>query len=433
MSTLNNPRVAADPVMTQVMRYGLETIADEMRLATLRTAMTVVVKDMLDYSCALFDRDGRMVATASGVPSLIASMATALGGVLEKWGDDIAPGDVFLTNDPYNGAAHTPDANTFIPVYAEDGTHIGFSGTIVHHADWGGRFFGTNATACGSIYEEGVVYPAVKLEEAGRRTGIYDTIGANVRNPTMTLGDLRAQVAAARTGERRMLALCSRVGTEVFQDSLRSLIAYSELRTRQEIAALPDGTYSATDYTDSDGTDLSGPVRIAVDVTIDGDEIQFDFSRCAEQVESGVNVPLATLRSAVQYSLACMIDSEIPFNDGCMGPVTIVAPSGLIVNPVRPAPVSARHQTSMRVADVITHAMTQVAPNRGSAGWYCGWPYMTCEAASPKTGEPAVLLANILGGGARGRRRRRRSRRPPRKLRDHLRRDARDDVPAADR
>jgi N-methylhydantoinase B len=190
-----------DPITTEVIRHALETIAEEMRTSLYRTAMTPVVKDMLDYSCALFDRDGRLLATALDLPTLLASMGSALRSLLDKWGDDIHRGDVLLLNHPYMGGVHTSDVNVFLPVLDAQDRLIGFSGTVAHHADWGGRLPGTCAASNQSVFEEGVMYPGVKLEERGRRNqALYDVIAANVRNPAMNLGDLRGQIAAARTG-----------------------------------------------------------------------------------------------------------------------------------------------------------------------------------------------------------------------------------------
>ncbi len=190
-----------DPITTEVVRHSLETIAEEMRTSLYRTAMTSVVKDMLDYSCALFDPAGRLLATAIDIPTLLASMGPALRALIDKWGDDINRGDVLLMNHPYMGGVHTSDVNIFVPVFDGDERLVGFSGTVAHHADWGGRLPGTCAASNQSVFEEGVMYPAIKLEEGGRpNQAVYDIIGANVRNPTMNLGDIRAQLAAARTG-----------------------------------------------------------------------------------------------------------------------------------------------------------------------------------------------------------------------------------------
>jgi N-methylhydantoinase B len=388
-----------DPVTTEVIRHALETIAEEMRTSLYRTAMTVVVKDMLDYSCALFDARGRLLATALDLPTLLASMGSPLQALIAKWGDDINPGDVLLMNHPYMGGVHTSDVNVFIPIFDADGQLIGFSGTVAHHADWGGRLPGTCAASNQSVFEEGVMYPAIKLEEGGRpNSAVYDIIAANVRNPAMNLGDLRAQIAAARTGQRRLSRLAERYGTETLLGAVDDLIAYAAARTRQRIAELPDGVYEADGFLDDDGHDRHVPVRVHARVVIAGDEATFDLSGSSEQRGGGMNCPLATTRSDIQYAIRCLMGEDVPFNEGCMEPVRLVVPEGNLFNPTFPAATSDRHLTSERLCDVVTRALAEAAPEDSSAGWFCGWPVFICESRSPKNGQKVVLLAQVAGG-----------------------------------
>ena len=388
-----------DAITTEVIRHALETIAEEMRTALRRTATSVVVKDMLDYSCALFDRDGRLLATAIDIPSLLATMAPALQAIIERFGDAIFPGDVLITNHPYLGSAHTSDVNLFVPVFDGAGVLIGFSGTIAHHADWGGRVPGTAAADNRSVFEEGVLIPAVKIEERGEpNRAVTDIILANVRNPNQNLGDLQAQLAAARTGERRLARLAERYTTDVLLETTRRLIDYSARRTRQAVADMRDGVYSADGCIDDNGITPGEPVRLAVTVTVAGEHITFDFSDTDPQMPGALNIPAATTRSAVHYALKCFLPSDIPFNEGSLAPVEIVAPLGCAVNPEFPTAVSDRHLTSQRLADVLVRALAPVDPARASAGWFVGWPVFVLESASPKTREPAVLLANVAGG-----------------------------------
>lgn len=388
-----------DPITTEIIRHALETIAEEMRTSLRRTAFSVVVTDMLDYSCAVFDGDGRLLATAIDIPGLLAAMPPALRACLEKWGDDVHPGDVFITNDPYLGCGHTSDVNIFIPVFDADGRRVGFSGAVAHHADWGGRVAGTAAAGNQSLFEEGMVLSAIKLEEAGRRNeGIYDVIRSNVRHPRQNFGDLRATIAAARTGERRMARVAERYGTDTLVAACDGLIAYSAERTRRAVAALPDGTYVADGYLDDNGVTPDTPVRLAVAVTIAGEHVTFDFTGTDPQMPGGMNIPPANTRGIAHYSLKCVLPDDIPFNEGSMDVVTIIAPEGTAVQPRRPAAVSDRTLASQRLADVIARAFAQTGVTRSSAGWAIGWPVFIPDSKSPKTGEGAVLLANVAGG-----------------------------------
>lgn len=389
-----------DPITTQVVHHGLETLAEEMRTSLCRTALSVVVRDMLDYSCGLFDRRGRLMATALDLPTLIASMGFALDQVREKWGDDFEPGDIVITNDPYGGAAHTSDVHIFIPVFDDAGALIGFSGTIAHHADWGGRVPATTSAANHSVFEEGVRYTAVKLEEAGRpNRSVYEIIAANIRMPEISMGDLRAQIASARTGERGMKRLAERYGSELFMEAVDGLIAYTEERSRQAIAELPDGVYEAEGWLDDDGVERHVPVRLHAKVTISGSQVTVDLTGCAEQGAGGMNCPLATTRSSVIYALKCVLPDDIPFNHGFSVPVEMVTAPASIVEPRFPAATSDRHLTAQRLCDVLSLAFGQAAPERGSASWFVGWPFFVCQGTSPKTGKMIVGAANI-GGGA---------------------------------
>ncbi|TXK42096.1 hydantoinase B/oxoprolinase family protein [Nonomuraea sp. C10] len=389
----------ADPITTEVVRHALETIAEEMGTALRRTALSVVVKDMRDYSCALFDARGRMLAAALDIPSLLASMAPALRACLDKWGEDIHPGDVFINNHPYLGACQTNDINIFVPVFDAAATLVGFTGVIAHHADWGGRTPGTAAARSESAYEEGVLLPALKVEVKGvPERGLLDIITANTRHPAQNHGDLRAQIAAARSGAGRFAGLAGKFGTGLLLDTFEELFAYTVRRTRAEIAKLPDGDYTAEGCLDNDGLDLDAPVRIVVKAVISGEEIHFDFTGSDPQMRGGMNIPDSTLRSVVHYAVKCLMPSDVPFNEGSLDPVSFHAPRGTAVNPEFPAAVGDRHLASQRLASIVTRALAAAAPHRASAEWFVGWPVLICESRSPKSGDGVVLLANVAGG-----------------------------------
>jgi N-methylhydantoinase B len=393
------PERRTDPITTEVVRNALETIAEEMGNALRRTALSVVVKDMRDYSCAVFDAEGRMVAAALDIPTLLASMAPALQACIEKWGDDIHPGDVFLNNHPYMGACQTNDMNMFVPVFDAEETLIGFTGVIAHHADWGGRIAGTAAAQSESAYEEGVLLPALKYEVRGvREQNLHDIITANVRHPSQNLGDLRAQIAAGRSGARRFAELAAKYGSPVLADAIADLFDSTAYRTSREIGKLADGRYEAEGWLDNDGIRLNEPVLMRVAVIVEGESITFDFTGSAPQMAGGMNIPNSTLRSVVHYSVKCLMPPDVSFNEGSLAPVSIIAPEGTAVNPAFPAAVGDRHLASQRLASIVTKALAFAAPDRASAEWFVGWPVLVCESRSPKSGDGAVLLANVAGG-----------------------------------
>lgn len=396
---MSDPLDRLDPITTEVIRHALETIVDEMRVSVRRTAYSVVVKDLLDFSCALFDRKGQLLATAVDIPTLLASMGPALRATIRRWEGRIGPGDVFLTNHPYLENAHTNDVNVFIPAFDDEGELIGFAGVVCHHADWGGRVPGTASASNRSVFEEGVMYPAVRLEEGGRpNESVYDIMWANVRHPWQNRGDLRAQIAAARSGERRLRRVAAQYGTGVLAATSDALIGHTARRTRESIAAMPDGRYTASGFVDDDGITAGVPVPIEVAVTVEGDRMTVDFTGTAGQIAGGMNCPVATTRSVVHFGLKCLLADDIPFNEGSMLPVEIVLPEGSLVNPDFPAAVGDRHHTSMRMADTLVAALSQIVPERGSAGWFCGVPATIIETRSNTTGEASVLLSITAGG-----------------------------------
>jgi N-methylhydantoinase B len=289
--------------------------------------------------------------------------------------------------------------NIFIPVFDADGRRIGFSGAVAHHADWGGRVAGTAAAGNRSLFEEGLVLSALKLEREGvRNDGLMDVIRANVRHPHQNFGDLRATLAAARSGQRRLQRVAERYGSQTLIGVCADLIAYSARRTRQAIAELPDGVYSAFGHLDDNGVEPDTPVRLAVDVIVDGDTVTFDFSQTDPQMPGGMNIPAANTRGIAHYSMKCVLGDDIPFNEGSMEPVRIVTRDGTVVEPRHPAAVSDRTLASQRLADVIARAFARTGVTRSSAGWAVGWPVFIPDSRSPRTGEGAVLLANVAGG-----------------------------------
>ncbi len=243
------------------------------------------------------------------------------------------------------------------------------------------------------------MYPAIKLEEGGRpNQAVYDIIVANVRNPTMNLGDIRAQLAAARTGERRLAVLAERHGTAEFLEIVDGLIAYAAARTRQRIGELTDGVYEAEGFLDNDGRNFDEPVRVHAKLTIRGESLNVDLSGSADQRVSGMNCPYSTTLSDVHYAVRCVQSADVPFNEGCLEPVTLEVPKGNLFNPEFPSATSDRHLTSERLCDVLTRALVQAAPEAGSAGWFSGYPVFIPETRSPKTGQRVVLLAQVAGG-----------------------------------
>jgi N-methylhydantoinase B len=381
----------------EVLRHAFEGIAEEMGATLHRSAFTVVIKDLNDYSCAVFDAAGQLVAQGNNMPTHLGSMGQALKSLIAFWGEDVTPGDVFISNNPYDGGTHMPDVHIFAPVF--DGARcIAWAGNIAHHADWGGRVPGSMSVANRSIYEEGVIYPHVRLEHKGKpNRDVYQLIAANIRQPELGLGDLRAQVASVRTAVDRFGRLLRRYDADILCDAMVRLIENSEARTRRALIQLGDGSYTETGYLDGDGVEGDAPLAIAATVRITGSDVHVSFAGTAPQQETAINVPFATTRSAVLFALRTILN-DMPNTEGCARPVTVDAPLGSLLNPTKPAPVSDRHLTSQRLADVLVKAFARANPRRASAGWFVGAGWMCCFPRSPKTGRPTMLLLNLCGG-----------------------------------
>ena len=242
-----------DPITLAIVQHALASAADQMALSLYRTAYSTIVRDCLDFSTSLCDAEGQMMAQGVTLPHHIASVPFAMRTLLKKYGHEIDPGDVFILNDPFDGGMHIPDIFVVRPVFWKD-RRVGFAVSTAHHADLGGRLPGSAACDNTEIFQEGLRIPWLKLYRRGRPDeAIFGLLASNVRIPEMTLGDLRAQLAATHIGVSSVLKLIERYGLETFQACCRDLLAYTERLVRSEIASWPDGSSSFTDYMDSDG------------------------------------------------------------------------------------------------------------------------------------------------------------------------------------
>ncbi|MGD9712086.1 MAG: hydantoinase B/oxoprolinase family protein [Thermomicrobiales bacterium] len=353
-----------DPITLEVIQNGLGSIVDEMALTVMRTAYSGVVKDALDYSTAFCNASGEVIAQGLTIVVHLGSFPSAVRSIMTKFAGRIYPGDMFISNDPYTaGGIHLPDIYVIKPVF--DATELqGFSCVVAHHTDVGGIVPGSNSTQATEMYQEGICLPAMKLYERGEpNDAIFDIIARNVRVPDKVLGDLRAEIAAANIGERAYLDLIRRYGPTTFHHYSDALLDYSERLARAEIAALPDGVYQATGHIDGDSIE-SGPVTIAVRVTIEGDELTVDFDGSSRQVKAGINSPIAFTRSAVYGAVRLILDPAAPNSAGYFRPIHVDAPAGTVVHPVLPGACGARGIMGFRIMDTVAHALAAVAPDR---------------------------------------------------------------------
>ena len=391
-----------DMITMQVIRYGLEQIADEMGYTLVRTGRSTIITEIKDISCVIADAAGQTIAQAHHTPSLLAGFEITMRELVAAYRpEDLVPGDVIITNDPYKGGQHIMDLYAIAPAFHE-GKLIGFVGNIAHHSDFGGVAAGGVAGGIREIYLEGLRLPMVKLYKAGTEDREIAGIIANqIRLPEKTMGDIRAQVASLMVGTDRLDRLFTRYGAEIIHQACRDLLDYSERRMRKGLQALPDGTYEAEDFIDDDGVG-DEPIRVAVRITIEGDRAIVDLSDSDPQARGNTNSTMANTHAAVYYVLIAVVDPQMPPNSGCYRPIEVITKPGTVVNPLLPGAVAARTNCSQKIVEAMLFALAPIAPERVTAGSHgqittCGF-----GGRDPRTGEP-FIYTDIQGGGNGGR------------------------------
>jgi N-methylhydantoinase B len=388
-----------DSFRLDILSSALTALTEEIEITLLRSAYSQVVKEAQDASCAIFTAEGRIVAQPVVIPGHLGSMKYMLAACLEAYpAQSLSPGDVLLSNDPYQGGSHLPDIALFRPIF-HGGELAAFAGCIIHYTDVGGMVPGSNPQRATELYQEGLVLPPMKLYEAGRpNETLRKLIRANVRHPDMFFGDLNAQESALVTGERRVRQLLERFGTENVRRAMDMLIVLTEQKARAEIAQMRRGSYVFEDFMDHDGIDLSRPVGIRVKLDVLPDRLRFDFTGTDPQVKGPLNAPLSKTWTTVFYCVMCALSDEVSFNDGLASIIEIHVPEGTVLNPYHPAPVNARSVTVNRVADVVLGALAQAVPERIGAQ-SCGVPTgVSFGGVDPRTGRSFVFYESYCGG-----------------------------------
>lgn len=360
------PEAPKDAFTLGVLRSLMESIPSEMAEVLKRTSYHPIFNEVLDFSTALLDADGRLVASSMGVPVHLGALEMSAQAMIERFGKEgLKKDDILIHNNPFPGGTHLPDVDVLMPVFHE-GRLVAYSVARGHHGDIGGAHPGSFAGDSTSIFQEGVIIPTIRLYDQGvLNEGVKDLFLANVRVPQFSWGDLQAQVAGCRLGERRMRELCEKHGVDDIHEAMAWALDYSEQLMRAELDKIPDGTYTFEDYLDNDGIDKDRPVKIHARITVKGTEIVVDFSGSDPQVKGPANCVLGVAHSATYCALFSLTDPAMPKNHGCYRPVTIIAPEGLVVNAKFPSPVvSGNTETSLRIMDTICGALARVIPKR---------------------------------------------------------------------
>ncbi|MEJ2200951.1 MAG: hydantoinase B/oxoprolinase family protein [Desulfuromonadaceae bacterium] len=386
-----------NPILLQVFRNRFIAIAEEMGVTLGRTAFSPNIKERRDYSCALFDADGDMVAQAAHIPVHLGSMPLSVKAALAAV--PMAAGDMVMLNDPFAGGTHLPDITLVAPVYVDGQDSPAFYvANRAHHSDVGGMTAGSMPVST-SLFQEGLIIPPTKIVSAdGIDRNLFQLLLRNVRTPWEREGDFSAQVMANLTGINRFRELVAKYGLPMTRDYAGYLNEYAERMLRQSISALPDGSYRFEDCLDSDGHS-DQPIPLKLTLTIRGDEAELDFSDCARQVRGSVNAVYAITLSAVLYCFRCLIKEDVPTNAGIARPLKILTQPGTVVDARFPAAVAGGNvETSQRIVDLVLGALAQALPEQIPAASQGTMNNVTIGGIDPRSGQPFSYYETLAGG-----------------------------------
>jgi N-methylhydantoinase B len=395
--------VKAKPVELAIFKSVVHSVAEEMGAALRRTSFSPNIKERRDYSCAVFDSAGRVIAMGDHMPVHLGSMPMSVRTAIERV--DLDHGDIAILNDPYAGGTHLPDITMVLPVI-EDGAKrpLFYVATRAHHADVGGQYPGSMGP-CREIFQEGIRIPPIKIVQQGEVVrDVLDLLLHNVRTPVEREGDLTAQMGACRVGEVRLREIAAKYGAVEIPQLTQDLLDYSDFLVQNELARAPGGTFSAEDFMDDDGVSEI-PIRLAVAITFDpaAQRARIDFTGTNRQVESSINAVFAITYSAVFYVFRCLLPPQTPATAGIMNRIEVFAPAGTIVNARPPAPVAGGNvETSQRIVDVLMRALAQALPARVPAASSGTMNNLTIGGIDPRSGSPFAYYETVAGGmGAR--------------------------------
>ena len=400
-----------DPIELEIFKNLYHSIAEEMGAALRRTAFSPNIKERRDYSCAVFDGDGEVIAMGDHMPVHLGSMPMSVRAAIAAC--EMSSGDVVMLNDPFRGGTHLPDITLVAPVFIKQRKQAAqdfYVASRAHHADVGGAYAGSMGL-CREIYQEGLRIPPVKIMRAGvMESDVLALLLNNVRTPEEREGDLGAQLAACHTGTERLREVCARYGLDRAKRATKELLEYSEELMRSFLFRMLPGKYYAEDFLDNDGI-TDKPVKIAVTMTLGqgqrsrkrGRIITVDFTGSHPQVAGSVNAVEAITYSACFYVFRCLLADDVPATAGLMRPIAVIAPEGTIVNAGPPSAVAGGNvETSQRIVDVLLRALSQAFPDRIPAAASGTMNNLTIGGIDPRTGRPFAYYETIAGGmGAR--------------------------------
>ena len=392
--------IAVDPITVSVIQHRLRAIVEEMGEAMLRTSYSQILNSSRDFSTALCDPEGRLIAQAEHVPIHVGALPFAARAVHDFFKGTIQPGDVYLLNDPYRGGNHLPDLTAFVPVF--DGDRLAFwSINRSHQSDIGGATHGAYNASATEIFQEGLRVPPLKLYDRGvRREDVYEMIVLNVRHPRDFRGDLAAMIGSARIGERRLTQLLQEFGSETAHAAVEAVLDGAERQVRAIISEWKDGVYEGEAFLDDDGHKFTD-IHIRARITKRGSDLEVDLTDSHPQVVGFINSSFANTHSAVVVALAYLIDPDTPKNDGAFRPLHVKLKEGTVVWPRPGAPVTlCTNHCGQEIIEAIIRALAPACPERAMAGWGRRFR-IAVQGVDPRTSRPFIwhLFQARPGGG----------------------------------
>ncbi len=395
----NSPRRKrfVDPVATEIVRNGVIAVTEEMKTNLMRTAYNIIIYEALDFTTGLFTPEGETVSIGIGLPMFIRGMAETVKAKIRHFGrTGIKPGDIYVTNDSYLTGSHLNHVTLTLPIF-HDGSLVGFSCCMAHWLDIGGMLGGMST----DIFSEGLQIPIMKYQDRGVvNQTLVDIIRQNVRLPSRAMGDLRAQVTAVKTGERRFLQLIERYGQDAVPPAIAAIMDQAEARACARTRTIPDGVYEAESYMDDDGIEVGKPVPIRVRVVVKGDEMTVDLTNVSKQVRGFYNSGITTGHACAQVAYKCLTSpTDYPINDGSFRSLKTIVPPGRIVSATRPAPMRWWMTYPMTIVDTIFKALAPAIPDRVIAGHHADLLVASLHGINSKTSEFFIANFGPLGGG----------------------------------
>jgi len=391
-----------DPFMLEIVKAKLLAIAEEMSVVLARTSMSPIVYEVLDFACGLTDPGGQVIAQANGLTLFTGTFATQVQSVTKKFGlAGIRPGDIFMTNGPYDGGTHTCDIALIMPLFNESAI-VAFAVSITHWTEVGGKTPGSVSPDATEIYQEGLQFPIIHIVRQGQIVEeVVEIIRANVRLPLMSLGDLNAGMAACRIAERRLNETCGRYSLETVRRAFAAILEHGERMARQAIRRIPNGVYEAEDFIDGDGiSDEQIPIRVKI--TVEDEAMTVDFTGCAPQRPGPINCAYGALLSACKTVFKAITDPQAPSNEGWFRPYQIVIPQGTVFSATRPAPTGWYYEASAYATELVWKALAPVLPDRLTAGSYLSLCATYIGGLHDETGEVWVHPEPHNGGWGAG-------------------------------